>query len=345
MAGRYIFGNSNDFSEFIDSISPKEKIGIVTHIDLDGIASGIFLQKIIESKGLKTDFIEFFDYNLKSINKILEKSFHVLFFTDWNIDNFPNELDILREEGRVFVIDHHPPNPSLANKQGIIKTESNYCSSQCLFDIAKERNYFDAKELEWLVCSSMIMDYTFNSEENIKFLKSIYPKLSEKDIWASEPAIIGNKIANALLYYKPDCKKVYELVLKKDLISLDGISDEIEKEIEDGEKRYLKEAEYFPSQNLYFGYLTTKHKMASPIVTRLSGRFDKTLIMVSDSEEKGIVKFSARNQTGKVDLNQVLKKCIKGFKDATAGGHIRASGGSFPKNYINEFKERLLKEL
>jgi nanoRNase/pAp phosphatase (c-di-AMP/oligoRNAs hydrolase) len=44
-------------------------------------------------------------------------------------------------------------------------------------------------------------------------------------------------------------------------------------------------------------------------------------------------------------LGEVLKKCIEGFEDSTAGGHDRAAGGDFPKKYLEEFKSRLIKEL
>ena len=44
---RYLLGSEQVFYDFVDSISEKDKIGIITHIDLDGIASCIFLQKII----------------------------------------------------------------------------------------------------------------------------------------------------------------------------------------------------------------------------------------------------------------------------------------------------------
>jgi single-stranded DNA-specific DHH superfamily exonuclease len=339
-----LLGTSKYFHEFVNSLSSKQKIGIVTHIDLDGLASAIFLQKILESKGFKIDFIEFWDYSLTSLSKILEKPFNIIFFTDCNIDSLPNELEILRGEGKVFVIDHHPQNLNLQDKSKIIKTESRYCSSHYLFDLAEEGNYFDTKPFEWLVCASIIADYCF--EEHMFYLKSIYNKINEKDIWSSEPAIIGTKIANALIYYKPDYKKVYELVLKKDLISLDKVSDEIEEEIKWGMQNYLKKAEYFPEKNLYFGYFTTPHRISSPIISRLSEKFnDKTLIMASDSSEKGIIKVSARNQTGKVNLNILLKKCVEEFKDANAGGHAKASGASFPKSYLDIFKERLLKEL
>ena len=44
--------------EFFDFISKEDKIGILTHNDLDGIASAIFLEEILNIKNLKVDFIK-----------------------------------------------------------------------------------------------------------------------------------------------------------------------------------------------------------------------------------------------------------------------------------------------
>src|SRR4030043_1416412 len=142
---RYVLGSEKMFYDFIDSLSRKDKIGIVTHTDLDGLASGIFLQKILESRDLKIDFIEFLNYEFKTLKKVINREYDVLFFTDWNVDSYPEELGDIRRRSRFLVMDHHPPNPELKDKSNIIKTESDYCSSHFLFDLAENKNYFDTK--------------------------------------------------------------------------------------------------------------------------------------------------------------------------------------------------------
>jgi len=347
---KYILGSEKIFHNFISSISKKDKIGIITHIDVDGIASAVFLQKILESRDLKIEFIEFLDYGADTLKKILNKQFDILFFTDWNVDNYLLDLRQLRKKGNVFVIDHHPFNDKLEDKSNFIKTHYGYCSSHCLFDIAKSGNYFNTKDWGWLVCSSIIADYTWDkSEGNFDFIKRIYPTVKkDATIWNSEPGKIGNLINGALIYYQPDFRKVYDLILKKDLEKLKKANEIITEEINKLIEKSKKEAEYFSKKKLFFYYGNPNYNISSTVASILSDRdFQRnTVIFISDFKDKeGFVKVSARNQTGNVDLGQLLKKCVEGFENSSAGGHKKAAAGTFAKKYLGEFKERLLKEL
>ena len=342
----YLLGSPKDFHDFVNGISKEDKIRIITHTDLDGLASGIFLQKILESKGLEISSIDFLNYGsdiLKNYSK--EKDFEVLFLTDWNADNDEYGLNELRKKGNVLVFDHHPINENLGNKKGIIKTESKYCSAHALFDLAK--NYFDTKNLEWLVCAAIILDYAWDVEENLNFLKSIYPEIVRENINESEPGKIGGIIGGALIYYKPDYKKVYNLVLKEDFDKLGESSSIIQKEVKKWIDKFKNEAEYFPEQNLYFYYGTPKYGVTPPVSTILSEFYEgSTIIFLKDKGENlNQIGINSRNQSGKVKLGDVLKKCIKGFENSVAGGHDKAAGGDFPKRYLPEFKKRLLEEL
>ncbi|MEJ2267854.1 MAG: DHHA1 domain-containing protein [Nanoarchaeota archaeon] len=348
MNQRYLCGSKKDFWDFVNLISKEEKIGIITHTDLDGVASGIFLQNILEENELKVNFIEFLDYSTDSLKEILDKEFDVLFFTDWRIDMDINLLNLFRENSKVLVFDHHPINKDLKNKKGIIKTADEYCSAHALFDLAKEKNYFFVKDFEWLVCSAIIMDYVWDNKENIDFLKIYYPEIDLRDIWKYEPGRIAQRISDALIYYYPNIKKVYDLVLEKDLEKLKEFSKIISKEISLWMRNFKEDSEYFPEQNLYFFYGSPKYKITSKITSFLSKNSycDKIILFASDIlDKKGFVKISARTQRENIHLGEVLQNCIKGFENAVAGGHAKASGASFPKKYLENFKENLLREL
>jgi len=305
----------------------------------------------LESMGLKVQFIEFVNYNPGALKDAVNgKKYNVLIFTDWNADNYPEELEEIRRKARFLVVDHHPSNEALKDKSGFIKTESNYCSAHTLFDLAKSRNYFETKDFEWLVCSAIILDYTWDkSPENFEFIKSIYPEVKQDaSIWNSQPGEIGKVIANALIYYAPNLMEVYELVLNKDLSSLKKADKVIKKEIERWIEKFKKEAEYFEKQKLYFAYGNPKYNIVSVVASKLSDEDfrENTIIFVSDIKDKeGFVKLSSRNQTGKVDLNKLLRKCIEGLENANAGGHFKASAGVIMKKDLNKFKEKLLIEL
>ena len=344
----YLLGSPNDFYAFVNSISEEDKVGIVTHTDVDGIVSGIFLQKILESKNIKINFIEFLNYGSGVLKDLSERrDFDKLFFCDWKADEYIRDVGLLRKKGAVFIIDHHPLNLELEDKSGIIKTDSSYCSSHTLFDLAKGGNYFDTKSWEWLVCVAIVMDYTFNDNKVFEFLNGVYPEIKKENIFESVPGKNGTIIGNALIYYKPNIKKIYDSVLKSDLNSLKDVSLIIEEEIKKTEKQYLEEAEYYPEKNLYYGFVDPKFGSISTVISKVShNNPDKIFVIVSNSgTNDGFVKVSSRAQSGKVDLNLLLKRCVEGFENSSAGGHVKAAAGSFPEKYLEEFKKRLLGNL
>ena len=68
---------------------------------------------------------------------------------------------------------------------------------------------------------------------------------------------------------------------------------------------------------------------------------DKSFVIIALG--KTGLKLSARNQSKKQDMAALLKKGIQGLKDAVAGGHIPAAGGSCLREDLAKFKENLLK--
>ncbi|MFA6974209.1 MAG: DHH family phosphoesterase [Parcubacteria group bacterium] len=139
---KFILGSEKDFSDFVDLINKEDRVGIITHTDLDGVASAIFLEKILESKGIKVSKILFLKYELGMFdNPILllkQNKISKLFLTDMNAD----EADLLgfeklRKTFDCFLIDHHPINDNLINRKNIIKNETNDCSAFVLYNLAK----------------------------------------------------------------------------------------------------------------------------------------------------------------------------------------------------------------
>src|SRR3989339_766982 len=59
---KFVIGKKKYFFDFLNSINQEDKITILTHNDLDGIASAIFTEKILSSKNLKKSFVDFLTY-------------------------------------------------------------------------------------------------------------------------------------------------------------------------------------------------------------------------------------------------------------------------------------------
>jgi single-stranded DNA-specific DHH superfamily exonuclease len=151
-----------------------------------------------------------------------------------------------------------------------------------------------------------------------------------------------------LIYYAPDYKKIYNLILDRKIEQFEAADKIINNEVRKWRKIFEGRAEYFPKARLYFGYGTPKYNITSTIASILSDETfrEHTVIFASNLKNKnGFVKLSARDQTGKVDLGGIFKKCSTEFENADGGGHPRAASAIIMKKDLEKFKEKLLAEL
>jgi nanoRNase/pAp phosphatase (c-di-AMP/oligoRNAs hydrolase) len=189
----------------------------------------------------------------------------------------------------------------------------------------------------------MIAEWSFNSPENLKFLQKSYPEITLANIGASELKNISDEIGSALVYYGNDLMKVYDLVKEGDLTEIKKVHKIIDAEIMKSVSRYNKEAEFYPEKNLYFGYFNPKFHLVSPISTIVSRQDSNKIYIFASDTENNMIKISARNQSGKEDVNLLMKKGINGLIGAIAGGHQKAAAGSIRKQDLNKFKENILR--
>lgn len=343
----FLLGNENEFFEFLNSINKNDHVAILTHTDLDGIASGIFLERILESKRIKIEFIKFIQYSsglLKQIFKELQsKEITKLFILDFNADTEENGLEdfeLIRSEINTFLIDHHPSSPNLKDKTNIIKTKSTDCASLILYNLGK--NYLQDKRYLELVCAAMITDFSFKNPHNLEFIKKYYPDFQENSL-DSSIAKIADTLSLALIYFKSKLINPYKLIQKDKVHELEKYSKEIKDEINRVINEFETKKEYYRKNDLYFYYFESKFGISSYVSTELSIKNpDKTFIIVTN-RDKELLSLSARNQSGKEDMAALLRKAIENLSNSTAGGHFRASGGSILKKDLNKFKENLLR--
>ena len=58
----YLVGNKQIFIDYLNKLEKKDKIAVITHIDLDGIASAILINEILKQKKLKINSLSFINY-------------------------------------------------------------------------------------------------------------------------------------------------------------------------------------------------------------------------------------------------------------------------------------------
>jgi len=340
----YLIGKEQDFYDFVDGITKKDKVAIISHIDLDGISSAIFLNEILKSKGIKPKDVIFINYGtgmfIRPAEKFKKKKITKIFISDISEESDYVNFEKLKNEFDVFLIDHHPSE--LKTKENVLKTKSEHCAAWIIYNLGSKITNFD--KWKTLVCATMITEFSYNNENNFNFLKENFSDLTKENLMDSEPGNLSETINAGITYFKRNEKKIFDLVLKNKIKKLEKYHKIIQKEIQNLIDEFHKKAEFYPEKNLYFYYALPKFSLTSAVATILSLKFnDKTIIIASDvKDDKNFVKISSRNQSGNVDLNALMKKGIVGLENATAGGHIKASAAKFLKKDLEKFKQNIL---
>ena len=339
----YLVGNKQIFLDYLNNLGKKDRIGVISHADLDGVASAVLINEILESKNMKIRDLKFVNYKKgmfkKPEEKFARKKINKIFVFDVGIDSDYGGFQELKSKFDVFYIDHHP---SEIKGDNIIKTKTTDCATFSIYESAKKD--FDLSKLEWLVCTAMVSDVSYKDKSNFEFLREHYPKIKLESIMDSEPGEMSKKISSAIIYFNGQEEKVFRLILKNKLSRLRKYQKVVDGEIKTLVEKFKKEAEFYPEKNLYIYQAHPKFSVTSVVTTILSYQEpEKTFVFISDIDgEKGFYKASSRNQSGKEDMNQLMKKGIEGMKNTTAGGHVPAAAARFMKKDLEKFKENLL---
>jgi len=346
-----VSGKKENFFKFLDKLNKKDKIAILSHIDLDGITSAIIINEILKSKKLKYKTIKFINYQPGVFKEIIpeleKKKINKIFIADISVDSDYEGYKELKERFKIFVVDHHPfENEDIDN---MIKTESSDCATFSLFQLTKE--YFkeekiNLEKLKELVCATMICEFSYNKKENLQYIQSLYPEITPENAYEnSSLGDICKKISSTLICFNNKEKKVFNMVLKGKLNKMEKYDQIIKKAIDLEIKKFEKEEEFFPEKKIHIYFENSKFKIASTISTILSMKKpDETFVFFSENlNDLNMIKVSSRNQNGKEEVNLLMKKAIQGLEHATGGGHLKAAGANFMKKDLQKFKENLLK--
>ena len=114
----------------------------------------------------------------------------------------------------------------------------------------------------------------------------------------------------------------------------------IKKEIEKAMELFPLHQEHYADKHVYFFNVQSPYSIISEISTILSEQHPQDTIIVYRATEGGW-KLSARNQSGRVNLNNLIRTSIHGI--GSGGGHEKAAGG-FTTNW-DTFKTNVLAEI
>ena len=323
----FIAGSEKRFFDFIGKLN-DEKTVIISHTDLDGVASAKVVNKVVDADSVI--FADYSDLNEEFAIKLKEEGFSKIIITDLNIDNieFLKKLEFFSD---ILLIDHHNFIKDFNSNKTVFLNAKGFCAAYLSYYLFSKIE--DIEKLDWLIACASISDWQYF--ENFEWMKKVFSKYGDtfeiKDDRIRKNGLFWDlqlKLSLAIIYWREanNLLKVFDSIGAEfaDIGGLNLHAEEVQKEIDLSLKKFEKEKKEFNGR--FFWEFEGKYPLSSIVCTILSEKYlDKTLIV--GREKKEYFNFSARRQDGGERVDILLKKLVEGLEGAEAGGHTSAAGG------------------
>lgn len=278
------------------------------------------------------------------VKRITDEDPDLLVFMDLPVDQewkHINKILNLLPDVRVIIIDHHIVEKDMnSNRILHINPKLNqdvYLPAAFLVYEILEKLGENVKELDWIAAIGIVGDYGF--EDCRDFLDKIKIKNLERGAELISAAITlkGLKGADILVKLLLASDSYKEFLQTKTLGIWKKYVDREFRKVVDG---FKKEKEEYRDANLVVYLIKSKLNFTSVVATHFSEKLPDKIIIIG-KKSRSIWKISVRNQSGKLNVGNLIKKCVKGI--GSGGGHKKAAGG-IVKDW-EKFKRRILAEL
>jgi single-stranded DNA-specific DHH superfamily exonuclease len=362
--------NLQPATEFIDEIDEDDKVLVLHHWDMDGTASAAIFSKILEKKrGRPADEISLPEgrcYHFTDEDRQKFDRCDKLVVLDFNVK--ASEIDKVPEEHGLsaVMIDHHgfneEPSIDFVNPRKS-QPDIYYPCSKIMLDIAGEFGLENG--LRWIAGLGVIQDFGFDScpelfEKLTEDYEEYLPEnltqenLAKKCEYGRYSSVLNIKpYKNSQKY----AKLAYQAIMQSDdLVELEGQEEyrevyevylEMQDEFTEVISDYEEEREIDRDNMVVFFELDSDFHISSSVATNMSTKTPNWIHIVYQSND-GEINISARCQSGRVDLGEVMSSSLpEAAKEngAEAGGHKKAAGASFDEQFFQEFKERLSRKV
>lgn len=324
--------------KFLENINSHDSVLIIHHNDLDGIASGVLLYDSCIKKTKKISHVSFNHGEKFKFNKY--RDFDKIIFVDL-ADNVV--IDIiqfyLKQKKEILFIDHHQKNITLPKEVLVYynKKEKYIPCSRMVQEIVKDKL--------WLGVVGTVSDYGFKYKENDSYINSFLKK--EKIEFDFFFKTIVFTLSNSIVYFNKNINKIFEIIQKlnnyQDTDKLQSYSEKVEIEFKKLSNTYLKKQKKLGEINYFF--VKSKYPLRGTLISKLSLENPREVLIFAGKKSffSNLIYLSSRTGRDDINLRDILKEGVKGFKNSSCGGHKKASGADFHKKYLNEFKKRLYK--
>jgi len=327
--------------KFLKNIKKDDNVALIFHNDGDGFASGILMKNFVEKKCRNIWMTSFALGKSKLSGRILEelKNRNKVIIMDLALNALASEIELLKDKP-VLYIDHHPKDIEVSWITGYF-TDSSCPASKSVYELTLEVSE-DQKEKEWVAVWGLVSDYGDKYAENQEFINNFLKreKISLKEL--KEKYIY--KISSFLVYFEDNFPKAFDILDKmedyKEVKKIYKYSDIVDREIKKCVKEFKIKRERLGKT--FFYYFDAKYNIKSIVINILSSEeFDRIFVFASGFDDK--TRISARCQSGKVDVAELLKKCVAGLGYGAAGGHSKTAGATILKKDLEKFKDNLEK--
>ncbi|MDO8647622.1 MAG: DHHA1 domain-containing protein [Candidatus Diapherotrites archaeon] len=344
-----------EFDNYVKSLSSKDRVGILTDNDTDGITAGVLVFKALyQITGKFPELVLFAPkrsapISEETVKELKKKKINKFICTDISLDQESRLLFAkkIAKFAKILNIDHHkvygklPKGSVLVKPQFFSKKESSsYCSAKLCFDLFSR--HASLKGSEWIAIVGLFGDKA--EKDWPDFLEA---HLNHNPSKAKLEQLNETLTAVRILDFPriPDCfNNLLSTEPKTALNAFFKYNKKYEKILDKGEKAFWKNAECFPGLEYCFYFSEENHTSASALINRISDKAKNTTLIIAQNADNGI-SFSSRRQDRKVAVNDLLEEAVKNLNGGTAGGHAPAAGGKIRAQDLQKFRQNVLEIL
>lgn len=340
--------SKKDLKTFKGFMNLDGKKVLLYHNDPDGISSATLLLKFfpdmesIPKPGPRMDdeFLE----------EMIKKKPKLVIFADMSGDQEWEKIKVLQKAGcKTMIIDHHIYEKNLNSKDILhinprFKEKGAYIPTAYMIYKILEDSGFDVKEHCWIAAMGVIGDYGFQDcKDFLDMCRKEYPYLLREhplesklgkgaDLITYAVIMKGLRGAGESLKILMDSMDYGEFANNE---KLQRWGEEMEREFE----FIIKDAEReeCPDKDIIIFKIKSRFNISSAVATHFGEKYPGKIVVVR-KDKNGGVKLCFRNQNGRVNLGDVVKKCTSGI--GSGGGHEKAAG-AFVTDW-EKFKKRFI---
>jgi len=341
-----------DLGRFRNFLKTEGRKILLYHNDPDGVCSAaIFLRFFPGFETIPRPGPRISD---EFLMELIGKKPKLVLFIDTPVDQEERRIKRLQKNTgcRIMIIDHHIYEKNLDSKEILhlnprFREKKAYIPTVYMIYRILEKMGFGVKDLCWIAAMGVIGDYAFEDcKDLLDECKGDYPYLLKKHPLDSKLSDGADLISYSVIIRRLKGAGESLKVLSKSLDykefagnkKLQKWKDEMEREfdfiVKDSEK------EEHPEIGLIIYKVKTRFNIASLVATHFSEKHPDKIIIVRKGLKDGW-KLCLRNQSGRVNLGEIVKKCVRGI--GSGGGHEKAAG-VFTTDW-EKFKKRFIASL